>query len=275
MNDFNDSGISAGAMAVIIVAAIAVLVGFMTLVCTAINFAKNRRRTRRLQSLSPVRIVTPAECLAAQNRRPVPLSANAAGATSILRFIPSVPTTPCDSAGSKPQSPKMFSMVPEAPPSYEEAMQMAIDESRRTATHQGDTHTPVLSQNVSNTRPVEELPSTAETEAESDNQPTTSYANENFNNKQRSSAASTHSDESPISSASTSAASQSTTTATDKNSVGIASDTTNTFNATASNSNSSASGSSAQTTKVPNSNEKAKPMLRQTSALKSFEDVDL
>lgn len=49
MNSLSDTGISAGVMAVIIIAAIAVLVGLTTLLCTGINFAKSRRRTRRLQ----------------------------------------------------------------------------------------------------------------------------------------------------------------------------------------------------------------------------------
>lgn len=81
-----------------------------------------------LQSMSPVRIITPAECIA-QNRALPPLVTNA-GTASMLRFIPSGPSTPCEAGSPKPQSPKMFYIAADPPPTYEEAMQMALESNQ-------------------------------------------------------------------------------------------------------------------------------------------------
>uniref|UniRef100_A0A915BF44 Uncharacterized protein n=1 Tax=Parascaris univalens TaxID=6257 RepID=A0A915BF44_PARUN len=111
-------GIPAGAVAIIVIAAIAIGIGFMTLLCSLINVAKNHRRAARLQSLSAERVISPGACPSLGRRLP---SLAGTGGHFVLSFIPHPLPSPTPPSASE-RTHKSFATVAEAPPSYEEAL---------------------------------------------------------------------------------------------------------------------------------------------------------
>ncbi|KHN78408.1 hypothetical protein Tcan_02873 [Toxocara canis] len=124
----DEGAIPAGAMTIIVIAAVAIGIGFMTLICTLINLAKNRRRIARLQSLSPERVISPGACSSLSRRLP---SLTETNGHFVLSFIPRSSTAQITPISSD-RAPKPYTSIEDAPPpSYEDALRMAIEESLR------------------------------------------------------------------------------------------------------------------------------------------------
>uniref|UniRef100_A0A0M3IE96 Nematode cuticle collagen N-terminal domain-containing protein n=1 Tax=Ascaris lumbricoides TaxID=6252 RepID=A0A0M3IE96_ASCLU len=172
--------IPAGAVAIIVIAAIAIGIGFMTLICSLVSVAKNHRRAARLQydrafieasnikgqrmvrvgdeqhmpetlrathgqhSLSAERVISPGACPSLGRRLP---SLAGTGGHLVLSFFPhplSSQTPPSASERTR----KPFATVAEAPPSYEEALRMAIEDSLRHTQQSSQTNIAIAASEV-------------------------------------------------------------------------------------------------------------------------------
>ncbi|VDK62743.1 unnamed protein product, partial [Anisakis simplex] len=117
-----------GALTLIVIAAVAIGIGFLTIICTLISVTRSRRSTRRLQTISPERVVSPGACASLNQRLP------SLRGDSYRYIASSVHET---NLPPQQQTPKSFVPIDDAPPpTYEDAIQMAIQESLRHCEHE-------------------------------------------------------------------------------------------------------------------------------------------